>query len=342
MTVRWGIIGAKGIADECTIPGILKANNSLVEAIMDRNEEVTKKIQHKYNIKKAYTDINNLLNDKEIDAIYIATPVYCHREHTILAAKAKKHILLEKPMGLNPEECKEMIDIANENGVKLGVAFMMRFGAYHKTVKKILEYGEIGDIITTRIQYSWWYPDADVWRLDPKFSGGGTVMDLGSHCIDLIQWLVGSKIKSVAALTETKTFHYQVEDSAQIMYVMENGVWGSFNFHFNIPNSISNNIMEIYGTKGSIVCYNTIGREDTGEIILKTKGYNGNTDFNDYNITRINVNPVNRYTMEIETFANSIITCSDFCVKAEDGLNVAKVIAAIYRSSGTKKFEDVV
>ncbi|MBE6066802.1 MAG: Gfo/Idh/MocA family oxidoreductase [Clostridium lundense] len=341
MKLRWGIIGASGISDECTIPGILKSNNSEVVAVMSRTMEKAEKIRQKYNVKKAYSNIDDLLQDEEVDVVYIATPVFDHKDSVIKSAKAKKHIFLEKPMGLNPEECEEMIQVCKENGVKLGLAFMMRFGDYHIKVKKLLEEKIIGDVINTRIQYSWWYPDDNVWRLDPKLSGGGTVVDLGSHCIDLIQYLLGTKIKNVAAMIGTKTFSYEVEDSAQIMCEMENGVFGAFNFHFNIPNSISNNTMEIYGTKGSIVCYDTIGREDVGRVVIKLAGENGLTDFADYSSEELAVEPVDRYTKEVEAFSDAVINNKETLVSGEDGLNVVKIASAIYKSAKDKTFEEI-
>lgn len=341
MKARWGIIGASGISDECTIPGILKTSNSEVAAVMNRTAETVEKVRKKYNIKKAYTNIEDLLKDEQVDIVYIATPVFNHAEQVIAAAKAKKHIFLEKPMGLTPEECEKMINAANENGVKLGIAFMMRFGNFHQQVKKLLTEGVIGDIVNTRIQYSWWYPDANVWRLDPKLSGGGTVVDLGSHCIDLIQFLLGKKIKTVAAMTATKTFHYEVEDSAQVIYEMEDGTFGSFNFHFNIPNSVSNNTLEIYGTKGSIICYDTIGREDVGRVEVKIIGETGLTSFTDYAKKELEGEPFDRYTKETEAFASAVLNDEEPPVPAEAGLNVCKIAAAIYKSAKNRTFETI-
>ncbi|RXM72536.1 Gfo/Idh/MocA family protein [Clostridium tetani] len=341
MKLRWGIIGASGIADECTIPGILKTNNSEVVAVMSRSIEKAEKIREKYNIKKVYSNVEDLLNDKEVDAVYIATPVFDHKNSVILSAKAKKHIFLEKPMGLTTEECEEMIKVTKKNDVKLGIAFMMRFGEHHRKVRKLLKENIIGDIINTRIQYSWWYPDDNVWRLDPKLSGGGTVVDLGSHCIDLIQYLLDTKIKTVSAMLGTKTFNYEVEDSAQIMCEMENGVYGAFNFHFNIPNSISNNTMEIYGTKGSIVCYDTIGREDVGKVLIKLSGENGEIDFSDYTLEELSINPVDRYEKEIQAFSDAVINNEELPVSGEAGLNVVRITSAIYKSYKNKRFVNV-
>lgn len=341
MKTRWGIIGASGISDECTIPGILKTDNSEVVAVMNRTAETVEKVRTKYDIKRAYTNIDDLLKDEEVDIVYIATPVFNHLEQVIAAAKAKKHIFLEKPMGMNPEECEKMIAAAKENGVKLGIAFMMRFGNFHQQVKELLAQGIIGDIVITRIQYSWWYPDAKVWRLDPKLSGGGAVMDLGSHCIDLIQFLLGKKIKTVAAMTATRTFHYEVEDSAQVIYQMEDGTFGNFNFHFNIPNSVSNNTLEIYGTKGSITCFDTIGREDTGRVEVKIIGENGLRSFTDFAKKELEGEPFDRYTKEVEAFSRAVLKDEEPIVPAEAGLNVCKIAAAIYKSAKNRTFENV-
>lgn len=342
MKLRWGIIGAGGIADQCTITGILGTDNSEVVAVMDRKLEVAERVRSKYNIKRSYTTVEDLLEDNEVDVVYIATPVFRHKEDVIASAKAKKHIFLEKPMGMTIEECEEMIEAAKKNGVKLGIAFMMRYGAYHQEVKRLLAEGIIGDIVNIRMQYSWWYPDANVWRLDPKLSGGGSTVDLGAHCIDLIRYLTGDKIKTIAAMTATKAFHYEVEDSCQAIFLMENGTWGSFNFYFNIPNSIANNTLEIYGTKGSIICYDTIGREDTGKVVVKLAGENGNTGFNDYTLSELSIEPVNRYIGETQAFAEAVLKNEEVPVPGEDGLYVNRVTSAIYKSSKNRTFEDII
>ena len=109
MKIKWGIIGCGGIADRRTLPGMMLSNKAELVAVMDTNAEICEKCRQKYGAKYAFQDYDELLSLSEIDAVYIASPVFCHKEQAIAAAKAKKHILLEKPVALSVEEAEEII-----------------------------------------------------------------------------------------------------------------------------------------------------------------------------------------------------------------------------------------
>lgn len=117
--VKWGVIGAGGIADRRTIPGMLLAENAELVAVMEINMELAEKIRAKHNAKKAYDNIDALLADEEIEAVYIASPVVYHKEQAFKAAAAKKHILLEKPLALTSQDSQEIIDKCKAEGVLL-------------------------------------------------------------------------------------------------------------------------------------------------------------------------------------------------------------------------------
>ena len=134
--IKWGVIGCGGIADIRTIPGMLLAENAELTAVMDRNAEVSAKVGKKYGV--FFTDSMEEFLRKDIDAVYIATPVFCHKEQVLLAADAGKHILLEKPMGMSAEDGIEMAKYCREHGVLLGVGFMMRLHGAHKEIKKLI------------------------------------------------------------------------------------------------------------------------------------------------------------------------------------------------------------
>ena len=137
--VKWGVIGAGGIADRRTIPGMMLANNAELVAVMEINMELAEKIRAKYDAKYAYDNYQELIDNPEVEAIYIASPVFAHVEPALAVAKAKKHLLCEKPIALSVEECKKVIDACDEAGIKAATGFMMRFGAYNTPMKKLLE-----------------------------------------------------------------------------------------------------------------------------------------------------------------------------------------------------------
>lgn len=344
--VKWGVIGAGGIADRRTIPGMMLAKNAELVAVMEVNMELAEKIRSKYNATNAYDNVDELLNNPEVQAVYVASPVICHKEQAIKAARAKKHILLEKPLALSLEEGQEIIDICKEEGVMLAAGFMMRYHAYHQKMREIVQSGKIGDIVSCRGQLTCWYPDMEgAWRQKKALSGGGALMDMGVHCIDLIQYITGSKTKKVASLTGTKTFKYEVDDSSSTLFELENGAFCYVDSNFNIPDNAAKGCLEIYGTKGSMLAEGTISQIEGGklEVMLcdDSLGYDAQQNRNDVGTVEINVEFGNMYTKEIESFSESVLNGKTVEVPAEDALQVQKIVHAAYESSSNKCFVEL-
>lgn len=338
--VRWGVIGAAGIADRRTIPGMVLANNAELAAVMEVNLELAEKIRAKYSAKKAYDNLEDILADKEIDAVYIASPVIFHKEQAIKAAKAKKHILIEKPIALSIEDGEEVINVCRQEGVKLAVGLMMRYHAYHQKMKEVVESGKLGQIVSCRAQLTCWYPDMPGnWRQKKGTSGGGALMDMGVHCIDLLQYITGGRAKKVAAFTGTRVFKYEVEDSASMIFEMDNSANAYVDAYFNIPDAAARCRIEIYGTKGSILAEGTISQIEGGdvEVMLSndTLGYDAQQDRVDVKPASLDVQFGNMYCKEIESFGRSILYGDAIHVPAEDAIQVQKVVEAAYKSSET-------
>jgi predicted dehydrogenase len=338
--VKWGVIGAGGIADRRTIPGMMLAKNAELVAVMEVNKELAEKIRAKYNAKRAYDNVDDLLADEEVQAVYIASPVIYHKEQVIKAANAKKHILVEKPVAFSVEDGKELVELCKKNNVLIATGFMMRFHAYHQEMKKLVSEGKLGQIVSCRAQLTCWYPDIPgAWRQQFATSGGGAMMDMGVHCLDLIQYIVGSKAKKVVGFTDTKTFKYEVEDSASVIVQLENGANVYIDAYFNIPDAAAKGRMEIYGTKGSILAEGTIGQVEGGkvEVVISddTLGYDAQQNRVDVKPIELNVTLGNMYTKEIESFSNSILNGTPLEVPAEDGIQIQEVVEKAYESSKT-------
>lgn len=342
MKVKWGVIGAGGIADRRTIPGLMLAKNAELAAVMEVDMELAEKIRVKYNAKRAYDNIDKLLADKDIDAVYIATPVMYHKEQAFKAARAKKHILIEKPVALTAQEGEEVLKVCRQEGVLITVGLMMRFHAYHQKMKEIVESGKLGRIVSCRGQLTCWYPDMPGnWRQRRSTSGGGALMDMGVHCIDLIQYITGAKAKKVAALIGIKTFQYEVEDSASVIFEMDNGANAYVDANFNIPDAAARCRLEIYGTRGSMLAEGTISQVEGGklDVVLSddSLGYDAKQDRVDVNTVDIKVEFGNMYTKEIESFSSFILDGIQAGVSIEEALQVQKVVEAAYESSDTGK-----
>ena len=137
--VRWGVIGAGGIAQRRTIPGMMQCENAELVAVMEITPELTESCRAKWNCKKAYTSAEELLNDPEIDAVYIASPVFLHAQQAMAAADAGKHILIEKPLAMTAAEGQKVVEHCKEKGVLIAAGFMMRFGACIQAMKKAID-----------------------------------------------------------------------------------------------------------------------------------------------------------------------------------------------------------
>ena len=339
MSIKWGVIGAGGIADRRTIPeGIIPADNSELVAVMDVNENKAKEVAKKYGNIKYYSKEEDLVNNPDIDAIYIATPTYLHAKQTCLAAGSKKHVLCEKPMAMNVKECEEMIKVCNANNVKLSIGYMMRFHTYHKHLRKMIEEGELGRIVFGRAQLSCWYPPIeDAWRQNLQLGGGGSLIDMGSHCIDLLEMFIG-KVSRVFCNTKSLVHNYSSEDTAVVLLEFQNGAQGVVDTCFNIPDNSSKNVLEIYGNKGSVLAKGTIGQMPGGEMITfiekEKKDYNAKQEreFTSMEM-KIELEPVNMYRAEIEHFSNCILNDEEPVITREDGLWNLKIVLACYESA---------
>ncbi|MCD6318155.1 Gfo/Idh/MocA family oxidoreductase [Candidatus Aerophobetes bacterium] len=322
MKIKWGVIGAGGFADKRSLPGMREARNCELTAVMVRNLDRAKKLAKKHGASKFYDKVEDLFKDEEIDAVYIATPVYLHKEHTIMAANYGKHVLCEKPMAMNTKECEEMIKACQDNKVKLMIGFMKRFHPFHQQIKRLIDEGKIGQIVEIRCQLHLWYPDTPgAWRQNPTLGGGGCLMDVGSHCIDLLCFLVGD-VTEVMARAENVIFNYPVEDISTLILKFSTGAQGIVDTSFSIP--YRENPVEIYGTRGTILAFRTMGPFNNPHAKMITENREEELKI-----------PYTHdvYQAEFEHFAQCIQKNTPPLISGEDGLKNIQIIQAAYASA---------
>src|SRR5665213_96567 len=198
--IKWGVIGSGGIARRRTIPeGIVPARNGRLVSVFGTNAATNHAVAQQFGAVVA--DSLDALLATDIDAVYVASPVQAHLAQVIACANAGKHVLCEKPLGRDVAEAEEMAGICRKAGVQFGVALMMRFQAQHQAALKIIQDGQLGKPVFARAQLSCWYPPVPgSWRQNPALGGGGSLIDLGSHCIDLLEMFFGS-VKEVYCIT---------------------------------------------------------------------------------------------------------------------------------------------
>ncbi len=334
--IKWAVIGSGGIARRRTIPeGIVKAQNAELAAVFDTNQKANTEVAKQYGVKQARS-LDELL-DAGSDAVYVATPAYVHAEQVRACAEAGKHVLCEKPLGMTVAEAQKEIALCRKKRIKLGCAFMMRFVTQHQEALSLIKKGKLGRPVYARAQLSCWYPPIEgAWRQDPATGGGGALIDMGGHCIDLLEMFFG-KVARVSCFVNNTVHDYKSEDSATAMLFFENGAMGTVDTFFCIPDNSSKNVLELYGSKGSILAQGTIGQGPAGRMTAfleqDEKDYDARQARTEAQAIAIDPPPVNTYQAEIEEFSQAVIDDREPAISGELGLRSQKVLTACYESA---------
>ena len=252
MTIRWAIIGCGDVARKRVAAAIQNDPGSRLVAVCRRNEAELERFCRDFQVPKSFTDADGLLADGDIDAVYIATPVNMHLPQTLAAAAAGKHVLCEKPMAVNVDECDQMIAACAEHNVTLGVAFYRPFYRLLLRMKELLEAGAIGKPLAVNVvtgtPLAMQPEDDGYWRVLPA-GGGGALMDIGSHRLDVLLELFGD-VTDVKALCDTAAGDYPAEDVASLVMRFASGVQGTLQCVFRT--AINPDEISILCTEGSL------------------------------------------------------------------------------------------
>lgn len=260
-TVKIGVVGAGAIAEMAHIANYTKLDNVELVGITDINRERAEQVAAKYGIRVVYTDEAEMFADKHIDGVSICTPNKLHASQAIAAMKAGKHVLVEKPMCVNLQEADDMIRTVEKTGKVLMVSFTHRFFSHNQYVKKQLEQGVIGKPLSFRIRfahlgpYTSWSAKSG-WFFNKAMSGGGALLDMGIHALDLLRYF-GGEIKSIQGRVATLKHDIDAEDYATALVKFESGAFGHMETGWYSHSGFSG--YEIYGTEGTVICdYKTV------------------------------------------------------------------------------------
>ncbi len=256
--VRWGIIGVGDVTEIKSGPAFNKVENSEILMVMRRNLEKVRDYAQRHSIPN-YTNIaDDVLNNPEVDAVYIATPPSSHSEYAVKAANAKKHIYVEKPMATTYYECERMIKAAEENNVKLFVAYYRRELEYFKEVQGLIDNQVIGNIKFVDIKLLFPPNKYDFnrnnlpWRVKKEIAGAGYFYDLASHQFDFLDYLFG-KVKSAKGNSTNQLKLYDTEDIISASFLFESNIIGSGTWCFTMPENDKIEKTEIVGQNGKII-----------------------------------------------------------------------------------------
>lgn len=255
--IHWGIIGAGDVCEKKSGPAFYKIENSALTAVMRRDEDKAKDFARRHNVPKYYTDARQLINDPEIDAVYIATPPNTHKEYAIMAMEAGKPVYVEKPMAMNYAECRELIKVSENTNQKLFVAFYRRALPYFRKVKSLLDEQAIGKILTVQVVHYVAAKDSDLkpqnqtWRVDKNIAGEGYFYDLAPHTLDILDFLLG-EIQEAQGYAQNLGGLYEVKDTISAIFKFKSGILGTGQWCFVAPKRSVEDTVKITGTEGEI------------------------------------------------------------------------------------------
>lgn len=262
--IRWGILGVGNVCEVKSAPAMQIIPNSRLVAVMRRSEEKVRDYALRHGVPKWYTDGEALVDDPEVNAVYIATPPHMHLPLTKIAAAAGKPVYVEKPMARTYAECREMIAVCEKAKVPLFVAYYRRSLPHFLRIKELLDTGAIGELRSVHINLKQVLkPDLIVhlennWRVNPEIAGGGYFFDLASHQLDLLDFFFGP-IVSAKGFSANQAKAYVAEDIVTGAFVFQNGVLGTGNWCFTSSRHAEADEILIYGSNG-MIRFETFGK----------------------------------------------------------------------------------
>ena len=329
--VRFAVVG--GGMGKAHIKGIESIDEARLTAFCDINEEIARSISAEHGLNKYYTDYYEMLRDGGFDCIVLCTPDQIHREQCIAALEAGYHVLCEKPLALNMEDCRAIYEAARVAKGKFMVGQICRKTPGFIKAKELIEDGMIGDIFFIESEYAHDYAHmpANSWRWDPvnlrpAITGGGC------HAVDLIRWLVGDPVEIMSYSNHKVLTDIPVDDCSISIMKFADGVIGKVFCSIGCKRNYTMRTL-IYGTKGTIICDNrspeislfqTGNKDDHGHEIYEPKMYP--VDINHHNATG-----------EIQDMCDVILGDLEVVINAAEGANTVAVCDAIVKSSATGK-----
>ncbi len=247
--VRWGIVGLGWAAADFVAPAMVKSAGSQIVACLGSTPEKTRAFAERFGVAKAHADLNGLMDDPAVDAVYIALPNAMHHEAVLAGARAKKHMLCEKPFAMLAAHAREMNDACKRAGVILRIAHQIRMDAAVTRARDIVRSGRLGRIVSMSLERTSAMPPRKTWRLDNSQSG--VMYDVGVHLLDLTQWVSGQRFVEVSAFTHPDRRDGHADDSFTVQGRLQGGAHAQVRATREVPQGENNLLIE--GTEATLV-----------------------------------------------------------------------------------------
>lgn len=313
--LRWGLIGASTIAKQWMIDAI-RQNGGEVVAVMSTDDARGAAYAKEHGIARATTRLADVAEAKDVDAVYISTTNELHRDQTIAAARAGKHVLCEKPLALTLADARGMVAECRKAGVVMATNHHLRNAATHRAMRDAIAAGRIGKPLFARVFHAVYLPPfLQGWRIDKPQAGGGVVLDITCHDADMLRFVLGAEPAAVSAMTVQGGMGRGVEDGVMGVLRFDNGVLAQFHDAFTTKFAVTG--FEVHGTAGSLVARNCMTQQPIGEVTLRTEAGE----------QQLALAHENLYVRSVRLFQQAVAGNGAPAATAEDGL--ASLAAAL-------------
>lgn len=339
MSIRWALLGPGRHADTNVMPQMKKAAGVELVSVLSRERARGEAFAQKHGFAKVHTSLADVLADPDIDALYDCTPDGLHAANAIAAAKAGKHILIEKPLAISPAEAEAAIAACRAAGVQLGVVYQQRHDEAIQQASKLIAEGALGDIHLARVQVnlrvSAGPPAGGNWRADPDMRSGGSLMSLGDHAFDIVTYILGDRIERVVAMTDATQDSPPNERVAGLMLKLSRGTIVHAVSSGRVP--FARCPLEFHGALGSLTVRNPFAylSGDDGDprtsLDILTKDGRSVRYFE----------PTECFRMEVEQFGRAIEGTATPMTSAEDGLRAIRISDLLYDTIRTGRIAEV-
>lgn len=333
--IGWGIVGYGWVAQDYMAPAILDAGDRLV-AVADPDPAARARAEAAG--ATAYPDVAALAADPAVEAVYVATPNHLHADAVATLAAARKAVLCEKPMATNLADAERMAAACRRAGVLYGTAFDQRHHPAHRAMRDAIRDGAIGRPSAVRILYACWvgadWADGaarENWRIDAAKAGGGALIDLAPHGLDLVEFLLGAPIVEVAAMMQARIQDYAVDDGAVLIGRTDDGVLATLNVAYNCPEALPRRRLEVVGSTGMLVAEDTMG-QDPGGRVTRIDGVTGAS--RPLPVPDAEASP---FLHQVRAFGAALRSGDRGGFSAQRDLHTMALIEAAYASSGSTR-----
>lgn len=320
--VRWGIVGLGWAASDFVAPAMVKSAGSEIVACLGSTPEKTRAFAERFGVPRTHANLNALMSDGEVDAVYIALPNAMHHEAVLAGARAKKHMLCEKPFAMRADHAREMAAACKAAGVVLRIAHQIRMDAAVTRAREIVQSGRLGKIVSMSLERTSAMPPRKTWRLDNAQSG--VMYDVGVHLLDLVQWVSGQKFVEVAGFTFPDRRDGHADDTFTVQGRLSSGGHAQVRATREVPQGENNLLIE--GSEATLVT--SALRWATEHVItLREKGGTS--------VERFAASPA--YELQVQAFEGELQGRRSHLPDGEDSACTVAVTEAVLKSMAERR-----